>query len=117
LDVWLWAARFYKTRAAAAGAIEAGQVQVNDERVKRGKRIRSGDRVRIRLGPYEYRLSVRGLAMRRGPAATAQALYQEDLDSRERREWLRAQHRIAPPSGKPDKRARRQLRRLRNEDP
>ena len=59
LDKWLWAARFYKTRALAVEAIEGGKVEVNDDKAKRAKAIRVGDRVRIRLGPYERSSSMR----------------------------------------------------------
>ena len=60
LDKWLWAARFYKTRTLAAEAIAGGKVQVNGDRVKRAKPMQVGDDVRIRLGPYEHQIVVRG---------------------------------------------------------
>jgi ribosomal 50S subunit-recycling heat shock protein len=53
LDKWLWAARFYKTRGLSADAIDAGRVEVNGERAKRSRLVQAGDRVRIRIGPYE----------------------------------------------------------------
>ena len=68
LDRWLWAARFYKTRAAASQAIDGGKVDVNDARAKRAKLVRVGDRVRVRRSPFEYRLTVRALSEHRGPA-------------------------------------------------
>src|ERR1043165_135824 len=75
LDTWLWAARFYKTRALAAAAVDGGRVELNDQKPKRGKSLKPGDRLRIRLGPYEHTVTVLGLSQRRGPAATAAGLY------------------------------------------
>lgn len=117
LDKWLWAARFYKTRALAARAIEGGKVDVNGERPKRSRDIRPGDRIRLRKGPYEYRFTVRALAERRGPPAAAAELYDEDAAAREARRRLAAQLRAAPSAfhegkGKPSKKQRRELRRL-----
>ena len=77
LDKWLWAARFFKTRALAADAIESGKVEVNDDRPKRGRAVHVGDRLVIRLGPYEHHVVVRALSGRRGPAAVARELYEE----------------------------------------
>src|SRR5919108_3248487 len=86
IDKWLWAARFYKTRALAAEAIAGGKVQVNGERVKRAKLLQVGDEIRIRQGPYEYLVVVRELSAQRGPAARAAALYEETPSSRRARE-------------------------------
>jgi ribosome-associated heat shock protein Hsp15 len=121
LDKWLWAARFFKTRALAAEAIEGGKVQVNGERAKRAKALRPGDRVRVRLGPYEHLVTVVALSERRGPAAEAARLYEEDAGSRARRLRLAEQHRIARDAfphgeGKPTKKARRDIARLRGRD-
>ena len=69
LDKWLWAARFFKTRALAATAIEGGKIEVNGERAKRSRRLALGDMLRIRLGPYEHTVQVRALSNRRGPAS------------------------------------------------
>lgn len=118
IDKWLWAARFYKTRALAAEAIDGGKVQVNGGPAKRSKAVRQGDRVRLRLGPYEHLLTVRQLSERRGPAAIAVTLYEEDPESRSRRERLAEQHRLAATffhdgEGKPSKKQRRDLRKLR----
>jgi ribosome-associated heat shock protein Hsp15 len=117
LDKWLWAARFFKTRALAVEAIEGGKVELNGEKPKRAKTVRPGDRLRLRLGPYEYLLTVREVSERRGPAPVAATLYEEDAASRSRRELLREQHRMAPPAfdfgeGKPSKKQRRDLHRL-----
>ena len=118
LDTWLWAARFFKTRALAAAAVDGGRVELNEQKPKRGKSLKPGDRLRIRLGPYEHHVTVLGLSSRRGPAATAAGLYQEDAESRALRERLAEQHRLAAqlagdaPKGRPTKRDRRELERL-----
>lgn len=120
LDKWLWAARFYKTRSLAAGAIAGGKVQVNGERPKRAKLIQVGDRVRVRQGPFEYQLVVRGLSARRGPAREAAALYEESAEGRRAREALAEQLQLLPTpayrgKGRPTKKARREIERLKGE--
>lgn len=121
LDLWLHTARFYKTRALAASAIEAGRVELNGQRTKRGHAVKPGDRLRIRLGPYEHWLTIEGLAPRRGPAALAKTLYREDSESIARREHLAEQHRLAaklagePAKGRPTKRDRRELQKLKGD--
>ena len=118
LDTWLWAARFYKTRALAAAAVDGGRVELNDQKPKRGKSLKPGDRLRIRLGPYEHHVTVLGLSQRRGPAAAAALLYEEEAGSRALRERLAEQHRLAaqlagdPAKGRPTKRDRRELEKL-----
>ncbi|HXD49737.1 MAG TPA: S4 domain-containing protein [Gemmatimonadaceae bacterium] len=118
LDKWLWAARFFKTRSLATDAVAGGKVEVNGERAKPAKAINPGDEIRVRLAPYEHVLIVRELAERRGPAAAAQALYEETAASREARERLAAQLKIAPPAfvfedkGRPTKKDRRDLARF-----
>ena len=117
LDKWLWAARFFKTRALAVEAIEGGKVELNGEKPKRAKTVKPGDRLRLRLGPYEHLLTVREVSERRGPATVAAGLYEEDSEGKARRELLRKQHRMAPPAfdfgeGKPSKKQRRDLHRL-----
>ena len=77
LDKWLWAARFFKTRALASEAIGGGKVQVNGDRAKRARPLQVGDEIRIRLGPYEHIVVVRALSGRRGPAAGRGELYEE----------------------------------------
>lgn len=118
LDKWLWAARFYKTRALAAEAIEGGKVEVNGDRAKRARALRPGDELRIRLGPYEHQVVVQALANRRGPAAEAAGLYEETAASREARERLALQLRSVAPlfqhdKGRPTKKDRRDINRLR----
>jgi ribosome-associated heat shock protein Hsp15 len=114
LDKWLWAARFYKTRPLAVSAIEGGRVQVNGDRVKRAKLIKRGDRVRIRLGPYEYYLDVQELSERRGSATIAAKLYAESSESLAAREKLAFQLKNAEPAtfrtkGRPSKKERRDI--------
>jgi ribosome-associated heat shock protein Hsp15 len=121
LDKWLWASRFYKTRAAAVQAIRAGRVDVNDVRAKPAKTLSLGDRIRIRKSPFEFRLTVRALSQQRGRAAQAALLYEEDPAGKVERERLAQQLRIAPPpvyegKGRPTKRDRRELERLRGDE-
>ena len=119
LDKWLWAARFFKTRAIASDAIESGKVEVNGERPKRGKAVKVGDLIRLRLGPYEHHVVVRALSARRGPAAQAQLLYEEAEASLQARTLLAERLKAAPPplfteKGRPTKKERRDLRRLKD---
>src|SRR4030095_6932867 len=86
LDKWLWAARFYKTRALAAEAIDGGKIDVNGARAKRAKMVHVGDEVTIRQTPFEHVVNVRGVSERRGPASVAQTLYEETADSRTKRQ-------------------------------
>ena len=121
LDKWLWAARFFKTRALAADAIESGKVEVNGDRPKRGRAVHVGAHLMIRLGPYEHHVVVRGLSGRRGPAPVAKELYEETADSLAARERVAERLRSAPPpvfyeGGRPTKRDRRAIERLRNKD-
>ena len=114
LDKWLWAARFLKTRTLAADAIAGGKVLVNGARAKRAKPVKVGDRVRLRLGPYEYQLTVRALSERRGPVAEAILLYVEDAAAKQAREELAAQHKLLPTAGfrgkgRPTKKQRRDI--------
>ncbi len=118
IDKWLWAARFYKTRSLAAQAVAGGKVHLNGARVKPARALEIGDRLQIRKGEYQLDVEVRALSSRRGPAAVARALYEETPESVAAREALREQRRLeaaaAPRAGhRPDKKGRRQLRRLR----
>ncbi len=117
LDVWLWAARFFRTRSLAKQAVETGKVEVDRQRPKVSRSVRIGDALRIVRGDDVFEVSVRGLSDSRGPAAVAQALYEESAASREARELARKQRMAArtgyqPPEHKPDKRARRLIRAL-----
>jgi len=118
LDRWLWAARFYKTRSVATEAISGGRVQLNGHRAKRSKLVHLGDEIRIRKGPYEQLVVVKGLSERRGSATDAQTLYEEFAESRDRRERLAAQLKAVPETtfrgkGRPTKKERRDLDRFR----
>jgi ribosome-associated heat shock protein Hsp15 len=121
LDKWLWAARFFKTRGLAAQAIETGKVEVNGERAKRAKQLQIGDQLRIRLGPYHHIVKVRGVSERRGPPAVAAQLFEETEDSRKAREAMQLQVRVAQSApgydrGRPTKKDRRDLKRLKRRD-
>lgn len=114
IDKWLWAARFFKTRALAAQAVGGGKVKVNGERAKPAKLICPGDELIVHRGPYEYAVRVRALTERRGPASEAVLLYEEHEESKAAREVLltryRAQRGLVPqPKGRPNKHARRAL--------
>ena len=120
LDRWLWAARFFKTRALAAAAVGGGKVEVGGARAKRAKHLVVGDRLRIRRGPFEYVVVVRALSEHRGPPAAAAALYLEDPEGKQLRERLAEQLRVAPSlryegKGRPTKRERREIEKLRGE--
>lgn len=117
LDKWLWAARFFKTRALAVEAIGGGKVEVNGEKPKRAKAVRPGDQLKIRLGPYLHLVTVTALQERRGSAAVAATMYTEDAEGRRQREWLAEQHRLARDEfrhgeGRPGKQERRAISRL-----
>jgi ribosome-associated heat shock protein Hsp15 len=117
LDKWLWAARFFKTRALAADAIDGGKVDVNDARAKRAKMVQVGDEIRVRQTPFEHVVRVRGLSERRGPASVAATLYEETAESKAKRDTLATQIRSMPSddweSGRPTKRDRRDIDRFR----
>jgi ribosome-associated heat shock protein Hsp15 len=117
LDLWLWAARFYKTRSLAKQAIETGKVDVDGQRAKASRAVRIGDTLRVVRGEEAFEVNVRGLSDARGPASIAQTLYEESESSKQARAQARAQ-RVAErtgyqaPATKPDKRARRLIRAL-----
>jgi ribosome-associated heat shock protein Hsp15 len=118
LDKWLWAARFYKTRALAQSAIEGGKVELNEARAKPSKEIKPGDRLALRIGELHREVEVRALSERRGPAAQARLLYAETEESRARREAANAERELrTEPArdlhGRPTKKDRRDLRRAR----
>ncbi|HUQ24403.1 MAG TPA: RNA-binding S4 domain-containing protein [Burkholderiales bacterium] len=86
LDKWLWAARFFKTRSLAQQAIAAGRVKLNDVRVKPAHELKVGDAVVVRVSDFEWRVDVRNLSDKRGPAEQAKKLYVESDASRAERE-------------------------------
>jgi len=117
LDKWLWAARFYKTRAIAKQMIDGGKVFYNGQRSKSGKAVALGDRITIRQGFEEKHVIVIALADKRRDATFAQTLYQETADSietREKNNLARQQGILLSPASdtKPDKKQRRQIRHL-----
>jgi ribosome-associated heat shock protein Hsp15 len=121
LDKWLWAARFFKTRSLAQRAIAAGQVKLNDERIKPAHEVKEGFDLSIRIGDYEWRIQVTGLSDKRGPAEAARKLYQETGASRAERERRADLRRYgAEPAagikGRPTKRDRRRLDELAADD-
>ena len=118
IDKWLWAARFFKTRSLATRACELGRVESGGVNVKPAREVRVGDRVRVKTEHGDYMLEVLVLSEMRGPAAVAQTLYRETEESREARIKLIEARRTMPPVdvervGKPSKRDRRQIDRLR----
>jgi len=116
LDKWLWAARFYKTRSLAAKACDGGKVEINGQSAKPHKLVRPGDRVKLSLPSWRREVTVLGLADRRGPASAARLLY-EDLTPPPPPSALRkAPPIVRPPgAGRPTKRERRLLDRLRGD--
>jgi ribosome-associated heat shock protein Hsp15 len=115
IDKYLWAARFFKTRALAAEALQAGRVSVNGERAKPARDVKPGDLLEVRRPPFEHAVKVLALSDRRGPAAEAQKLYEETAESRARRAALAAELRSMPPpvfKGRPTKKDRRALERF-----
>ncbi|RDI99826.1 RNA-binding S4 domain-containing protein [Dyella solisilvae] len=116
-DVWLWAARFFKTRSLAKQAIDGGKIDLNDGACKPAKAVHVGDVFRISRGEERLEVEVLALSEQRGPAPVAQALYCESESSIAARLAAQAQRKLvgamAPP-GRPDKQARRELRRLKD---
>lgn len=114
LDKWLWAARFFKTRALAQEAITGGKVHVNGERVKPSRHVEIGDQLAITKGEQRFTIVVQDRSDRRGPAKTAETLYSETAESRKAREEAAAMRKLlrqsAPhPDRKPDKKQRRHI--------
>jgi len=118
LDKWLWAARFYKTRALAKAAIEGGKVHCRGERCKPSKEPRIGDELTVRCGFDERTVIVRALSMVRRGAPEAQQLYEETADSLARREQAQALRQAGAlgvqTEGRPSKKQRRQIHQFRD---
>jgi ribosome-associated heat shock protein Hsp15 len=118
IDKWLWAARFFKTRSLAARACELGRVESNGQPAKPSREVRPGDLLEVKTPSGVFKVEVLAVSETRGPAPVAQTLYRETEASREMRFRLAAERKLAPPAealreGKPSKRDRRQLGRLR----
>ena len=120
IDTWLWAGRFFKTRGLAREAVEGGRVLVGGERVKPSRAVRPGDRIGIGTGEFARTVVVLGLSASRGPAPLAQALYEETEESvrarvqAQARRALHAEPAEAIEHGRPTKRDRRRIDRLRD---
>ena len=118
IDKWLWAARFFKTRSLASRACELGRVASNGQRAKPSKEVRVGDMLQVKTPAGDFQLEVLLLSERRGPAPVAQTLYRETEESRKSRLKLAEERKAMPRfegpwGGKPSKRDRRKLDRLR----
>ncbi|MDH1509541.1 S4 domain-containing protein [Pseudomonas mosselii] len=116
LDKWLWAARFYKTRALAKAAIESGKVHCRGERCKPGKEPRVGDEFVLRTGFDERTVVVKALSLVRRGAPDAQLLYEETAESVKRREQAAEMRKAGAlgmtTDGRPNKKQRRQIHQL-----
>jgi ribosome-associated heat shock protein Hsp15 len=118
LDKWLWAARFYKTRSLAARACELGRVESNGQQVKPAREVRIGDHLQIKNESGSFDVEVLGLSEMRGPAPVARTLYRETAESIASRIKLAEERRALPrveaiSAGKPSKRDRRKIEKLR----
>jgi ribosome-associated heat shock protein Hsp15 len=118
MDKWLWAARFFKTRSLAARACELGRVESNGQEAKASREVRVGDLLQVKNDGGDFQVEVLVLSEMRGSAAIAQALYREAEASRESRLRLAEERKTMPHfealrEGKPSKRDRREIGRLR----
>jgi ribosome-associated heat shock protein Hsp15 len=118
IDKWLWAARFFKTRTLAAKACDLARIEMGGERVKPAREVKIGDQVLVKNDSGEFVVEVLGLSELRGPASVAQTLYRETEASVGMRQKLAEQQKAMPRvemlrEGKPSKRDRRNIDRLR----
>jgi ribosome-associated heat shock protein Hsp15 len=118
MDVWLWAARFFKTRPLAKKACELGRILSNGQSAKAAREVRVGDRLRVTNDGGDFEIEVLLLSEVRGPAAVAQTLYRETEESRELRQKVAAERKAMRefetlPEGRPSKRDRRHIIRFR----
>jgi ribosome-associated heat shock protein Hsp15 len=118
MDKWLWAARFYKTRALAARACELGRIECAGHPAKASREVHPGDRLQVKNDSGEFEFDVLAVSEMRGPAAVAHTLYAETAASKERRQKLAEERKLMPDleafrEGKPSKRDRRELNRFR----
>ncbi|MBS1814114.1 MAG: RNA-binding S4 domain-containing protein [Acidobacteria bacterium] len=117
-DKWLWAARFFKTRALAAKACELGRILLKNQPIKPAREIHAGDVLRVGTPGGEFEITVLGLSETRGPASEAQLLYTESEESQQRRRELAEARKLSAqievlPTIKPTGRDRRKLDRFR----
>jgi len=118
IDKWLWAARFYKTRSIAAEAVESGKVLVSGARVKPARALRLGDHLEIRTPGAVYVVHVKALSAKRGPAAQAATLYEETAESKQMRAAAKLEQSAHPDAyikGRPTKRTRRTMHKVRGQ--
>ena len=118
IDKWLWAARFFKTRSLASRACDLGRVQSNGQPVKPSRDVRVGDLLQVKNDSGEFQIEILALSEIRGPAPVAQTLYRESEASRALRLKAAEERKAMPrydtaPAGKPSKRDRREIDRLR----
>ena len=118
MDKWLWAARFFKTRTLAARACELGRIAANGQAAKAAREVRVGDLLHVKNESGDFQVEVLALSEMRGPAAVAQTLYRETEASRELRLQLAEERKAMPHfeasrEGRPSKRDRREIGRLR----
>jgi ribosome-associated heat shock protein Hsp15 len=118
IDKWLWAARFFKTRGLAARACELGRIESNGQQAKPSREVRIGDLLQVKTEGGDFQVEVLALSAMRGPAAVARTFYQETEASRELRLKLAEERKATPHfealrEGKPSKRDRRKIDRLR----
>ena len=118
MDKYLWAARFFKTRALAAQACQLGRIESNGQPAKAARDVRTGDMLKVENAGGVFQIEVLGLSETRGPAPVAQTLYRETEASREARQKLAEERRLMPHfeasrEGKPSKRDRREIDRFR----
>jgi ribosome-associated heat shock protein Hsp15 len=118
IDKWLWAARFFKTRSLASHACELGRIESNGHAAKPSREVHIGDMLRVKNEAGEFLVEVLVVSEMRGPAAVAQTLYRETDASREARLKMAEERKAASafdawPIGKPSKRDRRDMDRLR----
>ena len=114
IDKWLWAARFFKTRALASRACQLGRVLANGQPVKPARDIRAGEMLRVTNDGGEFEIEILQLSEVRGPASVAQTLYRETEASREQRAKVAAERKAMHqfeqlPAGRPSKRERRRI--------
>ena len=114
IDIWLWAARFFKTRALAKRACELGRIESNGQAAKPAREVRVGDRLRVTTDGGDYQVEVLLLSAVRGPASIARGLYFETEASRELRKKLADERKAMKqfeelPAGRPSKRERRKI--------
>ena len=114
MDLWLWAARFFKTRTLAKRACDLGRITSNGQPAKAAREVRPGDRLRITNEGGDFEVEVLLLSDTRGPASVAQTLYRETEASKEMRLKVAAERKVARefeilPAGRPSKRDRKRI--------